>query len=212
MLLLKNSLERRKINYSATPTILFRHGWLHQQSFSPTHGDCINNRAETISLPSPLLLLHSLPSLNIFSLFRSADLRPRHRLTGGAEPLESPDDEDATFDLAVKLFDLGEFYRCHDVLEDMWHSAEEPVRTLLHDVLQCSVGFHHLLNQVSDKSLFQCAGSDRVRWTCPDTHKATNSICTWLDKTPSPMQCSPGGMCDVLVNSLFAMQRNASNR
>jgi predicted metal-dependent hydrolase len=31
----------------------------------------------------------------------------------------------------VKLFNRGEFYRCHDVLEDMWHSAEEPVRTLL---------------------------------------------------------------------------------
>ncbi|XP_078181378.1 DUF309 domain protein [Carex rostrata] len=78
---------------------------------------------------------------------RSAGLRPRRRLTGGAEPLESSESEEATFDLAVKLFNRGEFYRCHDVLEEMWYSADEPVRTLLHGVLQCAVGFHHLLNQ-----------------------------------------------------------------
>lgn len=79
---------------------------------------------------------------------RSAGLRPRRRLTGGAEPLESSESEEATFDLAVKFFNRGEFYRCHDVLEEMWYSADEPVRTLLHGVLQCAVGFHHLLNQV----------------------------------------------------------------
>lgn len=79
---------------------------------------------------------------------RSGGHRPRHRPTGGVEPLESPESEDATFDLAVKLFNGGEFYRCHDVLEEMWYSAEEPMRTLLHGILQCAVGFHHLLNQV----------------------------------------------------------------
>lgn len=79
---------------------------------------------------------------------RSAGLRPRRRLTGGAEPLESSESEEATFDLAVKFFNRGEFYRCHDVVEEMWYSADEPVRTLLHGVLQCAVGFHHLLNQV----------------------------------------------------------------
>ncbi|KAJ1703457.1 hypothetical protein LUZ63_003236 [Rhynchospora breviuscula] len=79
----------------------------------------------------------------------SPGLRPRRRLTGGIEPLESPEteSEQPTFDLAVKLFNGGEFYRCHDVLEEMWYSAEEPIRTLLHGILQCAVGFHHLLNQ-----------------------------------------------------------------
>jgi Domain of unknown function (DUF309) len=117
----------------------------------------------SISSPSSVRIPLAGLSTTSPSRRRSADLRPRHRLMGGAEPLESPDGEDATFDLAVKLFNRGEFYRCHDVLEDMWHSAEELVRTLLHSVLQCSVGFHHLLNQVSDKSLFQCAGSGRIR-------------------------------------------------
>ncbi|KAJ3681010.1 hypothetical protein LUZ60_015499 [Juncus effusus] len=80
----------------------------------------------------------------------SAGLRPQRRLTGGAEPTRSEDgdqDEDVSFELAVKLFNGGRYYKCHDVLEEMWYDAEEPVRTFLHGVLQCSVGFHHLLNQ-----------------------------------------------------------------
>lgn len=95
---------------------------------------------------------------------RSAGLRPRRRLTGGAEPLESSESEEATFDLAVKFFNRGEFYRCHDVVEEMWYSADEPVRTLLHGVLQCAVGFHHLLNQVRLNSILNCFFSTTVQF------------------------------------------------
>jgi hypothetical protein len=34
------------------------------------------------------------------------------------------------------------------VVEELWYSADDPARTLLHGVLQCAVGFHHLFNQV----------------------------------------------------------------
>jgi predicted metal-dependent hydrolase len=68
---------------------------------------------------------------------------------------ESPRDEDeedeetaAGFDAAVALFNRGDFHACHDVVEELWYSADDPARTLLHGVLQCAVGFHHLFNQV----------------------------------------------------------------
>lgn len=38
---------------------------------------------------------------------------------------------------------------CHDFLEALWNRAEEPRRTLIHGILQCAVGFHHLFSQVS---------------------------------------------------------------
>ncbi|CAN6380436.1 unnamed protein product [Urochloa humidicola] len=41
----------------------------------------------------------------------------------------------------------GEYHACHDVVEDLWYAADEPARTLLHGILQCAVGFHHLFNQ-----------------------------------------------------------------
>ncbi|KAF0889057.1 hypothetical protein E2562_021113 [Oryza meyeriana var. granulata] len=55
------------------------------------------------------------------------------------------------FDAAAALFNGGEFHACHDVVEELWYTAEEPTRTLLHGILQCAVGFHHLFNQRARK-------------------------------------------------------------
>lgn len=54
----------------------------------------------------------------------------------------------ASFSEAVELFNGGDYYKCHDVLESLWNDAEDPARTLIHGVLQCAVGFHHLFNKV----------------------------------------------------------------
>ncbi|RDX90860.1 hypothetical protein CR513_27229 [Mucuna pruriens] len=63
------------------------------------------------------------------------------------EEEEDDDDENHNFDEAVALFNGGEYYKCHDYLEALWHNAQEPTRTLIHGILQCAVGFHHLFNQ-----------------------------------------------------------------
>ncbi|XP_074320252.1 uncharacterized protein LOC141657039 [Silene latifolia] len=51
------------------------------------------------------------------------------------------------FEEAVKLFNEREYYACHDVLESLWYESNDPLRTLLHALLQCAVAFHHLFNQ-----------------------------------------------------------------
>ncbi|PUZ62816.1 hypothetical protein GQ55_3G017000 [Panicum hallii var. hallii] len=90
---------------------------------------------------------------------RNADLRCRRRLLTARGERPPPDDEDEQdqqdpssapaggFDAAVALFNRGEYHACHDVVEELWYGAEDPARTLLHGVLQCAVGFHHLFNQ-----------------------------------------------------------------
>ncbi|CAJ2671869.1 unnamed protein product [Trifolium pratense] len=60
---------------------------------------------------------------------------------------EEEEEEEHSFDEAVTLFNGGEYYKCHDYLESLWHNAEDPSRTLIHGILQCAVGFHHLFNQ-----------------------------------------------------------------
>ncbi|XP_059282532.1 uncharacterized protein LOC132036257 [Lycium ferocissimum] len=55
--------------------------------------------------------------------------------------------ENYSFQEAVALFNSRDYYRCHDVLEALWNRSQEPNRTLLHGILQCAVGFHHLFNQ-----------------------------------------------------------------
>lgn len=65
------------------------------------------------------------------------------------------DDEDDTaildsgtsFEYGVLLFNRGDYYQCHDVLENLWNRSEEPKRSVLHGILQCSVGLYHLLNK-----------------------------------------------------------------
>ncbi|BBN03657.1 uncharacterized protein MPTK1_2g25240 [Marchantia polymorpha subsp. ruderalis] len=52
-----------------------------------------------------------------------------------------------SFHEGVKLFNAGEYYQCHDVLESLWNDAREPQRSILHGILQCAVGLYHLLHQ-----------------------------------------------------------------
>ncbi|OVA18885.1 Protein of unknown function DUF309 [Macleaya cordata] len=55
--------------------------------------------------------------------------------------------ENCRFDEAVLLFNSRDYHKCHYFLEALWNKAEEPRRTLIHGILQCAVGFHHLFNQ-----------------------------------------------------------------
>ncbi|KAG8367752.1 hypothetical protein BUALT_Bualt16G0105500 [Buddleja alternifolia] len=57
------------------------------------------------------------------------------------------EEESCSFGEAVSLFNKREYYKCHDVLEALWNKSQEPKRTLVHGILQCAVGFHHLFNQ-----------------------------------------------------------------
>ncbi|KAK6159027.1 hypothetical protein DH2020_006341 [Rehmannia glutinosa] len=60
---------------------------------------------------------------------------------------DEEDEEICSFDEAVTLFNKRDYYKCHDVLETLWNKSQEPTRTLVHGILQCAVGFHHLFNQ-----------------------------------------------------------------
>ena len=44
----------------------------------------------------------------------------------------------------IKLFNAGEYFECHEVLEDIWRAEPDPVRALYQGILQIGVAFHHL--------------------------------------------------------------------
>nr|WP_276129938.1 DUF309 domain-containing protein [Rubrobacter indicoceani] len=44
----------------------------------------------------------------------------------------------------MSLFNRGEFYRCHEYLEDQWREEPNGIRLLYQGILQVGVGFHHL--------------------------------------------------------------------
>jgi uncharacterized protein len=46
----------------------------------------------------------------------------------------------------IEMYNSGEFYECHEVLEDIWRAEEDDVRFLYQGILQVGVAFHHLGN------------------------------------------------------------------
>jgi predicted metal-dependent hydrolase len=45
---------------------------------------------------------------------------------------------------AIALFNAGEFYRQHDLLEALWRSEPRPVRALYQGILQVGVGYYQV--------------------------------------------------------------------
>lgn len=45
---------------------------------------------------------------------------------------------------AIALFNQGEWYACHDLLEDLWHQCQGPDRQALQGLLQIAVAQLHL--------------------------------------------------------------------
>lgn len=44
----------------------------------------------------------------------------------------------------IELFNTGEYFECHEILEDIWRAERDPVRALYQGILQVGVAFHHL--------------------------------------------------------------------
>jgi hypothetical protein len=44
----------------------------------------------------------------------------------------------------IEEFNRGEFFECHETLEELWMAEARPVRQLYQGILQIGVAFHHL--------------------------------------------------------------------
>jgi predicted metal-dependent hydrolase len=51
---------------------------------------------------------------------------------------------DPRFHAAVRLFNAGDWYACHDGFEELWHETQGPMRPVLQGLLQIAVAeLHH---------------------------------------------------------------------
>ena len=63
--------------------------------------------------------------------------------------IEKQDDlfiNDSRFEIGMKLFNSGQWYKSHDVFEEIWHETGGPERQLLQGILQVAVAQVHLEN------------------------------------------------------------------
>ena len=43
----------------------------------------------------------------------------------------------------IELFNRGEFFECHEVLEEVWTPTKQPERWFLQSIIHFAVGFYH---------------------------------------------------------------------
>ena len=58
-------------------------------------------------------------------------------------PEEARSAVNSEFRRGVELFNAGEFYECHEVLEDLWRPSKGVERLFLQSLIHFAVGFHH---------------------------------------------------------------------
>jgi len=46
--------------------------------------------------------------------------------------------------VAVHMFNAGEYFEQHEILEELWRAEAGPIRELYQGILQVGVGLHHL--------------------------------------------------------------------
>ena len=64
-------------------------------------------------------------------------------------PLDKQDDlfiNDSRFEIGMMLFNSSQWYKSHDVFEEIWHETGGPERQLLQGILQVAVAELHLEN------------------------------------------------------------------
>ena len=51
--------------------------------------------------------------------------------------------DQAAYERGLELFDAGEFFDAHEVLEDVWRAAPAEEKKFLQGLIQLAVGLHH---------------------------------------------------------------------
>jgi predicted metal-dependent hydrolase len=68
----------------------------------------------------------------------------------------------------IRLFNAGEYFECHEVLEAIWKAERDPIRYLYQGILQIGVGFYHWRrNNYRGAMLLLRDGIDKVRRFAP---------------------------------------------
>lgn len=58
--------------------------------------------------------------------------------------LEAPENPPSPLVRAVRQFNEGRYWDCHEALEDLWRETPYPLRFFHHALIKSAVGFHHL--------------------------------------------------------------------
>jgi|LauGreDrversion4_2_1035121.scaffolds.fasta_scaffold42996_2 predicted metal-dependent hydrolase len=86
------------------------------------------------------------------------------------DPDEAAVMADPRFGSAIRLFNQGQWYACHDGFEELWHETQGPCRPVLQGILQLAVSQLHLeRGNRHGASVLMGEGIGRLRRCSPDS-------------------------------------------
>lgn len=76
--------------------------------------------------------------------------------------------------LAIRQFNAGQWYECHETLEDLWIGEEGEARDFFQGVLQIAVALHHRRNGNFGGAISLLTGGVKLLSKVSD-------VCMWVD-------------------------------
>ena len=92
---------------------------------------------------------------------------------------------------AIEQFNAGEFWECHETLEDVWRETPYPFRLFYHAIIKSSVGFHHLSGHNRKGALAKLRDGVRLlkifqpEWLGVRTNRLLADTSEWLSRIES---------------------------
>ncbi len=98
---------------------------------------------------------------------------------------------------AVEQFNHGEFWECHETLEDVWRETPYPFRLFYHAVIKTAVGFHHLSQHNHNGARTKLRDAVELlelfqpEWMTVRTDLLLTDAAEWLSFLETPTPTSP---------------------
>ena len=144
----------------------------------------------------PLTGLPTLPFRNRRALDAQwADALRQHGIRKFVGP--QPPDPPLELRRAVEQFNRGEFWECHETLEDVWRETPYPFRLFYHAVIKTAVGFHHLSQHNRNGARTKLRDGVELlelfqpEWMAVRTDLLLTATAQWLSFLETPTPTSP---------------------
>jgi predicted metal-dependent hydrolase len=116
--------------------------------------------------------------------------------------------EETGFSSAIRDFNGGRFFECHDTLEALWCESSGEEKRFLQGMIQIAVGFYHFYNGNPSGALSQWGkGSEKLSGFAPvragiDVGRLLDQVRAWSGAAAGMLEGKPDPAFDVLRPTL----------
>ena len=107
-----------------------------------------------------------------------------------------PNRKQETFRRGIDSFNRGQFFACHEVLEEIWLAETEEEKPFYQGLIQVAAGFHHLVEKKNPRGALSLigAGAEKLRRYPPVSHGLDlagflTALAPWLDRLERQQPC-----------------------